>query len=176
VTVFGKIKSIYRDQRGFSAAELLIAITIASVIGGGVVMSISQVFNTSVQNSDHTVATKHVSNVIYWVRRDAKMAQTVQVDAGASGLPLVLSWDDWDSTHHEITYNLVGDELRRDHAIDSGSPTSILVAEHINTDPTLTNCEYVLGMLTFKVTVTVGEGSRMINVTEEFTVDPRPGP
>ena len=176
MTVFDKIKSVYEKQKGFSAAEILIALTIASVIGGGVVMSISQVFNTSAQNSDHTVATKQVRNVIYWVRRDAKMAQTVHVDAGASGLPLVLSWDDWDSTQHDVTYILVDDKLMRNHVIDSGTPTSLLVSENINPDPALTHCAYVGGMLTFEVTVTVGAGSRVINISEEFTVDPRPGP
>ena len=176
MTVFDKIKSVYRGQRGFSAAEILVALTIASIIGGGVVMSISQVLNTSVQNSDHTVATKQVRNVIYWVRRDAKMAQTVQVDAGVSGLPLVLSWDDWDSTQHEVTYTLDDDKLMRNHAVDGDTPVPLLVAENINPDPALTNCAYAGGMLSFEITVTVGVGSRVINVSEEFTVDPRPGP
>ncbi len=175
MTVFDKIKSICRGQKGISVAELLVAITIASIIGGGVVMSIAQVLNTSVQNSDHTVATKQVRNVIYWVRRDAKISQTVQVDAGASGLPLVLSWDDWDNTQHEITYTLVDDKLMRNHAIDGGTPTSLLVAEDINPDPTLTNCVYTGGMLSFEVTITVGVGERVINETQEFTVDPRAG-
>jgi prepilin-type N-terminal cleavage/methylation domain-containing protein len=175
VTVFGKIKSIFRGEKGFTAAEVLVSLTIASVLGGGVVMSISQVLNTSVQNSDHTVATKQVRNVIYWVRLDAKMAQTVQVDAGASGLPLVLSWDEWDNTQHEITYTLVDDRLMRNHAIDGGTPTSLLVAEDINPDPALTNCTYTGGILSFEVTITVGTGSRTINETQEFTVDPRAG-
>lgn len=168
-----KIKSLYRGQKGLSAVEMLIAVTIASIIGGGVVMSISQVFNTSAQNSEHTLATKQVSNVIYWVRRDAKMAQEIQVDAGASGLPLVLSWGEWDNTQHEVEYSLVGDKLRRNHTINSGTPTSLLVAENINADPALTNCAYDGNKLSFEVTVTVGKGSRVINENHEFTVDPR---
>jgi type II secretory pathway pseudopilin PulG len=174
VTLFNRIKSIYRGQRGFSAAEILVALTIAALIGGGVVMSISQVFTTSAQNSDHTFATKQVRNVMYWVRNDAKVAQAVQIDAGDLGLPLVLSWDDWDNTQHEVTYTLVGDRLVRNHVIDTGTPVSLLVAEDINPDPALTNCSYIGGLVTFKVTVTVGTGSRAIDVTEEFTVNPRP--
>lgn len=176
MTLFNGIKSICKGQRGFTAAEILVAVTIASLIGGGVVMTTFQVFTTSAQNSDHTVAAKEVRNVMYWVRRDAKVAQAVQVDAGDSGLPLVLSWADWDNTQHEVTYTLVGDKLMRNHAVDGGTPVPLLVAEGINPDPTLTNCSYTNGMVTFKVTVTVGTGSRVIDVTEEFTVDPRPGP
>ena len=174
--MFGKIKSVLKGQRGFTAAEILVAVTIASVIGGGVVTGISQVLSTSVQNSDHTVATKQIRNVIYWVRRDAKMAQAVQVDTGDSGLPLTLSWDDWDSTHHEVTYALVDDKLIRNHTIDSGTPSPLVVAEDINPDPALTNCSYVGGLLSFEVTITVGVGERVINETQEFTVDPRAGP
>ena len=176
MTMFGKIISIFRGQKGFTAAEILVAVTVASIIGGGVVTSISQVLNTSTQNSDHTVATKQVRNVIYWVRRDVKMAQVVQVDAGDTGLPLVLSWDDWDSTQHEVTYALVGGNMMRNHAIDGGTPSSLRIAEDINPDLALTNCSYAGGLLSFKVTITVGEGSRTINETQEFTVDPRAGP
>jgi type II secretory pathway pseudopilin PulG len=173
VIVFDKIKSICRGQSGYTAAEMLVAVTIASLIGGGVVMSIAQVLNTSAQNSEHTVATKQVSNVIYWVRHDAKMAQTVQVDAGASGLPLVLSWDEWNNTQHEVEYSLVGDKLIRNHTINSGTPASLLVAENINSDPALTNCAYDGTKLSFEVTVTVGSGTRVLDETHTFTVDPR---
>jgi hypothetical protein len=69
----------------------------------------------------------------------------------------------------------VDDKLMRNDAIDGGAPTSLLVAEGINPDPTLTNCAYNGGMLSFEVTITVGEGSRAINETQEFTVDPRAG-
>jgi prepilin-type N-terminal cleavage/methylation domain-containing protein len=171
--VFDKIKSICRGQSGFTAAEMLIAVTIASVIGGGVVMSISQVFNTSAQNSEHTAATKEVRNVIYWVRRDAKMAQAIQVDSGASGLPLVLSWDEWDNTQHEVEYSLVGNQLIRNHTVNGGTPVSLLIAENINTDPALTNCSYDGNKLSFEVTVTVGSGVHVIDENHVFTVDPR---
>jgi type II secretory pathway pseudopilin PulG len=175
VTMLDRIKSVCSGQKGISGAEILVAVAIASIIGGGVITSISQVLNTSAHNSDHVTATKQVRNVIYWVRHDAKMAQIVQVDAGASGLPLVLSWDDWDNTHHETTYTLVDDKLMRNHTINGGTPVPLLVAQNINPDPALTNCTYFGGMLSFEVTVTVGVGSRAMNVSEEFTVDPRPG-
>jgi len=171
--MFGRAAAVNRNQRGFTFIEMLVALTIASLIGVGVTTAITQTLNTSVRNSDHTVAVKQVQNAIYWVRRDAKMAQTVQVDEGDSGLPLTLTWVEWDNTQHQITYVVEEGKLKRRHSIDGGEPTTLLVAEYINPDPALTNCEFTVGVLTFKVTTTVGSGSLATEETQVFRVDPR---
>jgi type II secretory pathway pseudopilin PulG len=162
-------------QRGITLVETIIAVAIAAIIGGGVVMGIGQTVNTSARNSDHTVATKELRNVVHWVKRDAKMAQTVEVDPGISGLPIVFSWVEWDNSEHEVTYNLVGEKMVRSHVIDGGAPVDLIVANYMNTDTALTNCEFSSGVLTFLVTVTVGEGSNAMTESQEFKVDPRPG-
>lgn len=170
--MFSKILSASRRQNGFTMIEMLVAVAIAGLIGGGVVMSIAQTVNTSAQNSDHTLAVNEFRNAVYWIRHDAKMAQTIQVDAGDSGLPLVLSWVEWDNSQHEITYDLDGGKLIRTKSVD-GNESTMLVAENI--DPALTSFEFVGGMLSFDLTITVGEGSRTVTESQECTVDPRPG-
>lgn len=170
--MFSKILSVSRGRNGFTAIEVLVAVTIASLIGGGVVMGIAQTVNTSIRNSDHTLAVNEFRNAVYWIRRDAKMAQTVQVDAGESGLPLVLSWVEWDNSQYEVTYDLDGNKLMRTSSID-GNESTILVAESV--DPALTSFEYTGGMLTFNLTITAGEGSRTVSESQECSVDPRPG-
>ena len=75
--MFGRMIKTNRGQRGFTIIEMLIAASVASIIGAGVVMSIGQTLNVSVKNSDHTVATKEIRNAVYWVKRDAKMAQSI---------------------------------------------------------------------------------------------------
>ena len=170
--MFSSILSVGRGQNGFTAVEMLVAVAIAGLIGGGVVMSIAQTVNTSAQNSDHTLAVNEFRNAVYWIRHDAKMAQTIQVDAGESGLPLVLSWVEWDNSQHEITYDLDGGKLIRTKSVD-GNESTMLVAENI--DPALTSFEFVGGMLSFDLTITVGEGSRTVTESQECTVDPRPG-
>ena len=134
----GRITKLIRGQRGFTFMEMLVALTIAGLIGTGVTTGIVQTINTSVRNSDHTVAVKNVQNAIYWVRRDVKMAQTIQVDAGDSGLPLVLSWVEWDNTQHQITYSVEEGKLKRSHSINGGEPGMLLVADFIDSDPAST--------------------------------------
>lgn len=170
--MFGRMISVSRGQKGFTAVEMLVAVTIAGLIGGGVVMGIAQTVNTSVRNSDHTVAVNEFRNAVYWIRRDAKMAQTIQVDVGESGLPLVLSWAEWDNSQYGVTYDLDNDKLMRTQSVD-GDESTIVVANNI--DPALTSFVFAGGMLTFDITISVGEGSRTISESQECTVDPRPG-
>ncbi len=170
--MFGRIFSVNRGQKGFTAIEVLVAVTIASLIGGGVVTAISLTVNTSVSNSDHAIVVDEFRNAVYWIRRDAKMAQTIQIDAGESGLPMVLSWVEWDNSQHEVTYDLDEGKLMRTYSVD-GNESTLLVAERV--DPTLTSFEFTGGMLTFDLTISVGEGSQTISESHECTVDPRPG-
>jgi type II secretory pathway pseudopilin PulG len=170
--MFSRILSAGRGQKGFTAVGILVAVTIASLIGGGVVTAISLTVNTSVRNSDHTLAVNEFRNAVYWIRRDAKMAQTIQIDAGESGLPMVMSWVEWDSSQHEVTYELDEGKLIRTYSVDSNEST-LLVAE--NVDPALTSFDFTGGMLTFHLTVSAGEGSRTVSESQECNVDPRPG-
>ena len=170
--MFSRIMSASREQQGFTVVEMLVAVIIASLIGGGVVMAIAQTVNTSARNSDHTLAVNEFRNAVYWIRRDAKMAQTIQIDAGESGLPLVLSWVEWDNSQHVVTYDLDDDKLMRTYSID-GDESMLLVAGNI--DPALTSFEFTGGMLTFDITISVGEGSRTMSESQECTVNPRPG-
>ncbi len=170
--MFGRIISVSRGQKGFTAVEMLVAVTIAGLIGGGVVMGIAQTVNTSARNSDHALAVNELRNAIYWIRRDAKMAQTIQVDAGEPGLPLVLSWVEWDNSQHEVTYDLDDGKLMRTYSVD-GDESMLLIAENI--DPAQTSFEFTGGMLSFDLTISAGEGSRTVSKSQECTVDPRPG-
>jgi prepilin-type N-terminal cleavage/methylation domain-containing protein len=172
VNMLGGVLSAGRGQKGFTAIEVLLAVTIAGLIGGGVVTAIALTVNTSVSNSDHTIVVDEFRNAVYWIRRDAKMAQIIQIDAGESGLPMVLSWVEWDNSQHEVTYDLSEDKLMRTYSID-GSESTLLVAE--NVDPALTSFDFAGGMLTFDLTISVGDGSRTISEGQECNVDPRPG-
>jgi len=102
------------------------------------------------------------------------MAQDVQPGED-SGFPLNLTWVEWDDTVHQVIYTLEDGELERNHSVNDGEPTETVVARHIDPDSAMTNCQYVGGVLTFKITATVDSGSQVASDTRVCEVIPRPG-
>ena len=100
-------------------------------------------------------AHQDVENAGFWVSRDALSAQ----NATSSGFPLILDWQDWDGNSYQITYNLVSDILQRNISINGGTPIQSTVAQLVNSDPILTNYQFANGVLTFKITSTIGPTS-----------------
>ena len=115
-------------------------------------------------------------NAIYWISRDARLAQTVE-PGGTSGFPLTLKWTEWDNSIHQVIYiiNIQQDELTRSYSVDGGAPSETVVAHHINSVSENTTCQFVNGMFTVKVTSTVGTGLNAISVTKKCDIAPRPG-
>jgi hypothetical protein len=97
------------------------------------------------------VLVQNVESAGYWVNRDALMAQEVS----PSGFPLTLDWQDWDGNDHQVVYNLVDNTMQRVEKINTLNVNQITVARNVNTDPTLTNCNFSDKILNFKVTATI---------------------
>ena len=158
------VRLIHKNQRGFTLIELLVAIAITGLITGGITMTIFQVFSGNTRTSNHMTAVRQVQNAGYWVSHDAQMAQSVVI-TGLSGLPLTLTWTEWDGMVNEVTYNTIVDsELRR-----SQGASETLVAQYIDS----ANCEFSGGSAfslpdvgdTFTITDDVGGDSGTITVT-----------
>ena len=62
---------------------------------------------------------------------------------------------------------------KRKGLLNGREPNITVVAEHINTNAVKTNCQYVGGVLTFKLTAEVG-GVRPATETRTVQVVPRP--
>jgi len=159
---FKRFRSINRNQRGFTLIELIVAVAITSLLAAGATMAIYQVFSQSTRSTDYMSASKHA------------LAQTVNPDV-TSGFPLVLSWVEWDNSSHQVTYTLTAGKLSRQYSIDGGAPSESLVAQFINSDNAMTTCGLSGGVVTLKITATVGEGSGATNVTKVREITPRPG-
>ena len=172
--IFRKLGWIIKGQRGFTLIEVIATLAITGLICLGANTTIIQVLTQSAKNSDYTTASRHTMNAVYWVSRDAHMSQTMEPN-GATGFPLTLSWTEWDNSQHQVTYSIEDDKLRRSYSIDGGGPSQTLVAQYINTVSENTTCEFANGMLTLRVTATVGEGSHALSVTKVREITPRPG-
>ena len=152
--------------------ELLVAIGISGIILLVASMAIFQVLSVNALDNTNMKAVKQVENAVYYIGRDAQMAQTVQT-GGESGLPLNLSWVQWDNTVVQVTYAIQNSELRRDYSVNGGEPTSTVVAQHINTESGATNFQFSDGVLTFKITASL-DGYRPASETRVCQIIPRP--
>jgi prepilin-type N-terminal cleavage/methylation domain-containing protein len=172
--IFGRLGVIQRDQRGFTLVELLIAIFLATIVTGGVTMTIFQVFNTNTRNSSRMIAIRQVQQAGKQVSQDLLQAQhIVPEDNPYTPELLALNWTDWDDVQHEIVYNLEDmpsggfQILWREHYINSSLNSTTNVAEYI--DPYQTSCVPAGDAFNFTVTATVAGQSE----TRVYKVRPR---
>ncbi len=168
------LRLMNRRQGGFTLNEVLVTLAITGIISMGATMATVQMLNQGNKNSDYTTASRHAMNAIYWVSRDAQMAQTITPE-GVSGFPLTMSWTEWNNSEHQVVYSLVDDCLMRTYSVDGGEPQQILVAEYLNTSSENTTSQFSDRVLTLKITATVGEGTRAVSVARVREIIPRPG-
>jgi len=172
--ILRKISQFYKNQAGFTLIELMVALVISGIIGLGATVSSGQVLNQTSRNSDYTTASRNAMNAIHWISRDAMMAQNIN---GAEGFPqnedLSLNWVEWDNTVHSANYSLENGILRRIYS-DGSQVTNTIIAQYINSDAELTNCVSYNGTLTLTITSSVGEGSKVVNITRVREIISRP--
>ncbi|MEE9583211.1 MAG: type II secretion system protein [Dehalococcoidales bacterium] len=162
---------MHRNQRGFAMIELLVALAITGLISGGLTMTIFQLLSGNAQSSNQMNVVRQVQNAGYWISQDAQMGQTITPDGGATGFPLVLSWTDWDGALNEVTYTITGEELSREHYIDSVLDATTFVAQNITLIQVTQGAD---GKLTLEVTASV-TGFRPASETRTYEITPRPG-
>jgi type II secretory pathway pseudopilin PulG len=154
--------------------EVMVSIVITGLIGLGATMGSAQVLNETTRNDDYTTASRNAMNAIYWISRDAQMAQVISGTVGFPGTSsLSLSWVDWNDSSHNATYSLTNGKLYRSYDVD-GQITNTLVAEFINSSANMTYCTSDNGTLTLTITSSVGEGSKIVDVTRVREMTARP--
>jgi len=170
-----RLKAFHKKQAGFTLIEMLVAMVITGLISLGASVSTTQVLNQTIHNNDYTTASHNAMNALHWISRDALMAQTVN---GTTGFPatqsLSLGWQGWDNDTYSVNYTLTNGQLRRIFS-DGVNTTTTLVAENINPNQNLTYCISGNGTLTINITASVGQGAKVVNVTEVQQISCRPG-
>lgn len=186
-----RLGSINRNQAGFTGLEMVIAIALAGIIGGAALMTTLQLIQGMDRSTNYVQAISQVQSAGYWVSHDAQMAQDVVVDSDADGLPMTLTWEDWDSTNgnrYIVTYSLEVDVSgvivlqRRYEEVEIATDSTVtdettIVARYIDSDPSKTNCVWDddVDKLTFTVTATVGADTpQEASKTRTYEILPRP--
>ena len=167
-------------EKGYTYIELIVAITIASLVVAATSMVIFQVLKNSESNSNHMTAVNQVQNAGYWISRDTQMAQIVTTDALPLPDFLVLRWTDGDSGDEcQIVYTLEDMPesglkiLMRNQSINGSANTTTLVARYINSNSENTTCQFISGTLNLTITATVGDGSHMESESRTYQLVPR---
>jgi prepilin-type N-terminal cleavage/methylation domain-containing protein len=169
------LKWLKNKQNGFTLIELTVSLAIIGLICLAATITTAQVLNETSRNEDFTTASRQALNAVHWISRDVQMSHSIN---GTAGFPLsdnlTMSWEDWDNSQHVATYILQDDKLSRSYSVNGSAPEITLIAEYINDDPSLTNCTSINGILTIKITSTVGENDRAVNFTKEANITSRP--
>jgi prepilin-type N-terminal cleavage/methylation domain-containing protein len=168
------LKYLLGSRAGFTLIEVMVALVITGILGLGATVATAQVMLETRRDSDYTAASRHATNAIYWISRDALMAQQI---GGCDGFPavenLTFSWTDWDNNDFSVEYAVEDGVLTRtyDDGIDT---TTSRIAESINTGEDMTLCTSENGTVTLTVTSSVGSGDRIIDVTKTRVITNRP--
>jgi len=165
---------LYRNQAGFTLIEVIAAVAITGIIALGASVSSGQLLNQTSRDSDITAASRHASNALYWISRDAMMSQNT---TGQDGFPatsaLSFRWTDWDNTSYSANYSVEDGTLYRTGSVGS-TVTTAMIANYINTGADMTSCVGDSSNITITVTSSVGEGDRTVNITKTRRISSRP--
>jgi len=171
-----RLKAMIKNQVGLTLIELMIALAITGIITATVTMLTFQVFDGEARANNQIDAISRVQNAGREVSRDAAMAQIVDWTDDDDGLPLTLSWTEWEASEtHTVVYSIVENTLYKVHSSDSGDVEQTF--EHIisidpDTSKLVTFFDHTQS--TFTLTATSGIGTQRVSETREYKTAPRP--
>lgn len=100
-------------QNGMTLLELIVALSIAVVIIGGLTAAMHLIINTTERGNAEASALHNVQKAAYWISRDAQMARTVDISEGEEAEEITLEWMDIEGNAHTSSYCVCDTELLR---------------------------------------------------------------
>lgn len=158
------------NQKGFTLIEMLLAVSITSVIVIGIGSSIFQILQGRVDISQKSIAIADIDGVAHWLTRDMTLAQTTSlIDAEPPTSNISMIWSDltaWagdeGAVQNSANYTLSGTQLLR---VYNGGTT--IVGRY------LTNAGFSVDGKMFTVTLTSRPGMPDSAVTRTFQIQMR---
>jgi prepilin-type N-terminal cleavage/methylation domain len=171
------MKSLHKNQKGFTLIEILIATVLTGVVVAAATASIIQLFQ-STSTSAHMAAIRQVQTAGYWISKDGLQAQIITAtdpNVDPAGFPLNLKWTDWEGVSHNITYTLepTGDLYKLQRS--SNVSTNMTAAQHL-TGHTACAWNVSAGILTLFVKAEVAGARGPQTETRTYEIKPRPDP
>jgi type II secretory pathway component PulJ len=173
---------VKKSERGTTLVELLVSISIWGLVGIAVAGGIFMILRNADLNSNHMSAVLQLQRADQFISRDANMAQIIYAENLTLPEILVMEWIDGNNgDEYEVSYSLEAmsgsglAQLRRDLYVNGSANTTALVASYIDSDPSMTVCQFSDGILTFMITASVGGGSSLESETRTYKVVTRPG-
>lgn len=172
-----------QGEKGFTAIELVVAMTIMALVGSAAATATVQVLKGTEYNNNHMTAVRQVQNAAYRISQDARMAQSITADNLTPPDFLVLTWTEWDDagdpTYHSVTYFFEDltdgtGKLKRSYWSSAGANEQTLVAEYIYYNPDDPNDTSKASYKSPELTVQLTALSEETSETREYKINRRP--
>ena len=141
------IRHILGSSRGFTLIELMVSVTILTIVTGIFGAAMFQVLSIQRFWTDDIRAVREIRHAGSWFSGDALNATDV-LDAGGvnrltctpspSVQQVTLTWTDTSGTAHNVVYSVTGDELLRD--FDSNGTPLVLASGVVANSISFTLC------------------------------------
>jgi prepilin-type N-terminal cleavage/methylation domain-containing protein len=182
------IRNKLSNNRGFTLAELMVAMSVGSLVIASVLAIMYQFFGITTTNSNYLAAFRQVQTGGNWITEDTLMARKVMIDdPDTPGVTefVTLEWTEWAGDQHRVAYILEDmpgglKQLKRTHSVNNNPGDTDVIAEYIKQDGTTSEWAVDEKELTVVITAQVSDcvlwkhGTWANSATRTYRIIPRP--
>ena len=127
-----KILFSFRDARGITLLEVIVAMTIGSMLSVGTLGVLNQILILVPKAQTDMLATRQAQNAGYWIERDSICAQAITPTPNlftvSTGTPLVITYVKWDATKTTISYSVDDNNTLQRQVVVTNEGTGALIS------------------------------------------------